>query len=44
MAFTPEQLGGRVTLPQDTPATGPQAGVDAQLMENRHSYLGTVSI
>ncbi|WP_414621175.1 tyrosinase family protein [Calothrix sp. CCY 0018] len=29
MAFTPEQLGGLVTLPQDTPATGPQAGVDA---------------
>ncbi len=29
MAFTPEQLGGRVTLPQDTPSTGPQAGVDA---------------
>lgn len=29
MAFTPEQLRGLVTLPQDTPATGPQAGVDA---------------
>ncbi|AFY55832.1 tyrosinase family protein [Rivularia sp. PCC 7116] len=29
MAFTPKQLGGLVTLPQDTPATGQQAGVDA---------------